>query len=294
MRKFWYALLIGIAHLWVGLPYRWQMCAGRGLGRLSFYLLKRRRQVAARNLAACFPDFSAVEHKALLKKTFLSAGMAMMEALIAWFMPERCFRRIHFKEKGIEYLATACEQAQGAILCSGHMMCLEIVGRALGQQYPFSVVYKPARQAGLQRVFEEYRARHYQKILAHRDIKQVVRLLRAGEPIWYAPDQDFGRKPTVFADFLGVETATLTATATLARLGKASVVPIFFHRLPKDKGYEIEVLPPLTNFPSGDDQADAERYNKILADYVKRYPDQYHWLHRRFKTRPLGEAPFYI
>lgn len=293
LQRYLINILAGIAMLWVHLPYRWQISVGRTLGLVMYYLAHKRRRIAAINIALCFTELDQVAQAHLVKKSFLSAGMAIVEGFMSWFMPSRAFSRLHFETIGQRYVDEAIQQGKGVIFCSGHMMCLEIVGRAYGLQYDFSVVYKPVRNKSLQKLFEKYRGRHYKAMLAHRDVKQIVRRLRAGEMIWYAPDQDFGIKSSIFADFMGVQTATLTATAKLAQLGNAIVVPVLFHRLNHDKGYALDVLPALQDFPSGDHQKDARRYNEILEAYIRRYPDQYHWLHRRFKTRPSGQAKIY-
>jgi KDO2-lipid IV(A) lauroyltransferase len=137
------------------------------------------------------------------------------------------------------------------------------------------------------------RERHLQMIISRKDMRGMVRALREGTVVWYATDQDFGRKNMVFAPFFGVQTATLVMTSKLAKLSGAPVVPFFSQRLEDDSGYQLTLLPALTDFPSGDEVADATRINAIIETQVRKAPDQYLWLHRRFKTRPPGEPGLY-
>jgi KDO2-lipid IV(A) lauroyltransferase len=137
------------------------------------------------------------------------------------------------------------------------------------------------------------RRRILDDLLSNTDLRAIVRSLRKGKVVWYAPDQDFGRERSVFAPFMGVETATLTATARLAKLSGAPIVPFYSERLPGNQGYLIKILPELENFPSGDDVTDATLVNQVIEQQVRAAPEQYLWLHRRFKTRPEGEADLY-
>jgi len=130
-------------------------------------------------------------------------------------------------------------------------------------------------------------------VFKRQDLRAMLGSLKGNNPVWYAPDQDFGLKQGVFADFLGVPTATLTATAKLAARTGAKVVPFYPIRLPGNAGFEIRILPALEDFPSGDDVADARVTNAVLEEVVREHPEQYLWLHRRFKTRPEGAPAVY-
>ena len=125
-------------------------------------------------------------------------------------------------------------------------------------------------------------------MFTRKEVRKMYRVLRQKELVWYAPDQDYGRKHSVFAPFFGIDAATVTATAAFAKLGNADVVPFVQRRLPDGRGYEVEVYPAFSSFPSGDDVVDATRLNRFVEERVKEQPDQYLWAHRRFKTRPEG------
>lgn len=121
------------------------------------------------------------------------------------------------------------------------------------------------------------------------DIRNIIGSLKGGMAVWYAPDQDYGRRHSVFAPFFGVPAAMITATARFAKISGAPVVPFFQQRLDDGSGYKLRIMPALEGFPSGDDVADATRINKIIEEEILRQPEQYLWVHRRFKTRPEGE-----
>ena len=124
------------------------------------------------------------------------------------------------------------------------------------------------------------------------DIRQTVRLLRQGEVVWYAPDQDYGTAHAVFVPFFGIPAATITATSRIAKMGKAAVIPCAHYRLPGGR-YEIEFGAPLDGFPSGDEEADTARINQTIEHYVRKHPEQYLWVHKRFKHQPPGQAKLY-
>jgi KDO2-lipid IV(A) lauroyltransferase len=137
------------------------------------------------------------------------------------------------------------------------------------------------------------RNRIFGRAIDRHDLRGVVRRIKAGNNVWYSPDQDFGRNASVFAPFFGINAATIKLTAKIARMTGAPVMPLIFHRNPDDRTYTLEYLPALQHFPSGDEVADATQVNAVIEAAIRRHPEQYLWLHRRFKTRPRGEAGFY-
>lgn len=285
---------VGIFRLIVLLPFSWQMFIGRRLGDLMRCVAKKRSDITFRNLRLCFADKSEQEIQVLHQQTFQSMGMFLMEVNVAYYMSDRRFDHlIKAKMLGYEYLADALKQGKGVILLSGHMMVLEIAARIFARDQKFSVVYKANRKPFTQYQMVKGRNRYIDEQFQKEDIRGMIRHLKSGKVLWYAPDQDFGRDKSEFVDFMGVQTATVKAIADLARLGDAIVVPLFFARLDTVGCYEFKFLPALENFPSGDYQQDLGLYNQLLGDYIKQYPEQYNWLHRRFKTRPEGEPRVY-
>ena len=154
-------------------------------------------------------------------------------------------------------------------------------------------MYKLHRNELFERVMKASREKHAKGLIERRDVRSFIRQLRKGEVCWYAPDQDFGTQNSVFAPFMGVETSTLTATSRLAKMGRAVVIPFFPRRRRNEIGYDVFILPPLENFPSGDDVKDAKLVNELIAEQIVLAPEQYLWGHRRFKTRPEGEPDVY-
>lgn len=286
---------VGFALWWLlaQLPYTWQLRLGRGLGWLLWHLAKRRRRIAERNIALCYPRLSAEEQARLVRANIESTAIAVFESGMAWFWPARRLRKL-FTVEGIEHLQRAAQQGQGVLLVAMHFTNLDIGGAMLCLEHSIDSVYRPHNNAVYDYLQRRGRERHSlaTQLIPRHDVRTLVKALKAGRAIWYAPDQDYGPKHSVFVPFLGVQTATITATAQLARMGNARVIPFVQTRLPGG-GYSIRVYPPLENFPEGDDLADATRINTFIEARVRENPEQYMWVHRRFKTRPEGEPEIY-
>jgi KDO2-lipid IV(A) lauroyltransferase len=268
------------------------MRLGKGLGTLAYHFAKRRAHIARVNIAKCFPELTKTEQEALVKKNCQSVGMGAIDITLAWWLPAWRFKHVPFELCGVENLKAARAGNTGVILCGSHFTCLEMIGRLLGAQHPFHIVYRKHESDAYEALLTKKRSRYAISNVDRNDIRAMVRVLKKGDILWYAPDQDFAKRSTVMAPFFGIQTATLTGTAWLAKVGKAKVVATFLNRTTSG-GYAMHFLPAFDNFPSGDDIADATRYNAALEAHIKQYPDQYLWLHRRFKTRPEGEASFY-
>ncbi len=285
-------LLLGLFRLLVMLPYSWQLRLGAGLGDLSHYLLPRRRRIVETNVALAFPHLSARQQQRRAREILRSSGIAVFETLLGWWgKPHRlqALARI----EGLEHLDDARSLGNGILLLGGHFGCMMLCGRMLALQVPFRILVKRSKNPLFEALMQHYRERHYEGVIDSRDLRAVVRALKENRICWYAPDQDFGRRHSVFAPFMGIPTATLTITSRLARLTAASVLPVSYRRLSDGRGYLITIHPPLRKFPSGDELRDASRTNHLLEQQIEAAPEQYLWVHRRFKTRPPGEPRFY-
>ncbi len=282
----------GLLRLAVLLPYPWQLALGRVVGRLLFHVLGRRRRIAERNLALCFPEQAPDARDRLLRAHFASVGTALFEVALAWWA---CDHRVAAlgRVEGLEHLDRALAAGRGVILLSAHFTMLELGARLLRLHRAFRPMYRPSRNPVSDWVMLRSRERHVEQAIDRRDVRATLRALRQNQPVWYAPDQDYGREHSVFVPFFGVPAATITATARLAGISGAAVVPFFQHRLPSGQGYLVTLEPALEGFPSGDAVADAARVNRIIEDRVRAHPEQYLWTHRRFKTRPPGEPRWY-
>ncbi|MCL5042551.1 MAG: lipid A biosynthesis lauroyl acyltransferase [Gammaproteobacteria bacterium] len=289
--RYW-LLWLGLGLLWlvVRLPYRWLLVLGRWVGRGMLVAMPARREIARINLALCFPERSVAEREQLLRDNFASNGIALFEMAMAWFWsPERLHRLANVQ--GLEHLQQAKASGQGVVLMSLHFTTLEIGAALLGQQITIDGMYREHKNKAFDFVQRRGRERHNADAWAvERDnVRVMLKSLRQGRAIWYAPDQDYGRKVSVFAPLFGQQAATVTATSTFARLGKAQVVPFLQHRRADGSGYDLTIYPPLEDFPSGDEVADATRINQWVEASILTQPEQYMWVHRRFKTRPEGE-----
>jgi KDO2-lipid IV(A) lauroyltransferase len=215
-----------------------------------------------------------------------------VETALSWWGSDRRLKPLA-AITGLEHLEAALRQGRGAILLSAHFTTLEIGGRLLALHAPFHVLYRDHRNPVIEALQRHARRRRFEKAIPRGDLRGMLASLKQNRPVWYAPDQDFGRDNSVFVPFFGVPAATLTATSRLARLSGAPVVPFFPRRLPGARGYELTLLPALENFPGVDIEQDARRLTGLVEACIRQQPEQYLWVHRRFKTRPPGEPPVY-
>lgn len=279
---------LGLLRLAVLLPYPAMMWLGGVLGGLMYRLMRCRRSVAATNIEMAFPELSERERKALLVEHFGNAGRTIIESALSWWgKKERLGRLTHIHN--LEYLTGAAAQGKGVVLLSAHFTSFEIAARLLTDQHPLQVLYKEQKGNPLFESYTTFRRLHYYiRAITHHDLRGMVRGLKEGLTCWYLPDQDFGTNQSVFAPFMGVPTSTITTTARITKMSGAVVVPYYPLRRRDGSGYDIHILPPLENFPSGDNIADATTVNRLIEPFVKQEPSQYLWMHRRFRTRPDG------
>jgi Kdo2-lipid IVA lauroyltransferase/acyltransferase len=287
--RFWPTWLLFLC-LWLvtRLPYGLQMNTGRLIGRLAWRLARRRRLIAATNIRLCFPQLKASQQAALLKAHFLSLGQGIVETALCWWGREAQLRQ-RYVLVGDDHLRTALDKGKGVILLSAHFTTLELGGRLLAMRQPFHVLYRQHKNPLFEYVMQRARQRRFEKAIPRDDTRALLASLKSRHAVWYAPDQNHGGSQSVFAPFFGISASTLATTSRLAAISGAAVVPFFQSRLPGDKGYLLTLCPALTDFPGGDLQTDATRINQLLEDVISEMPEQYLWVHRRFKTRPKGE-----
>jgi KDO2-lipid IV(A) lauroyltransferase len=241
------------------LPFNWQLSFGASLGSVGYWLATDRRRIAETNIRLCFPQMSGSEQSKLVKEIFRNNGRGVMETSFSWS------GRIADLENRID------------------------ISGLNAQKIPFDVMYRRNKDVLLEAVMRAGRTRNFPSAIERSDVRSVIKALKAGRVVWYGPDQDYGRKHSVFAPFFGINTASIKATARIAAITGAAVI-VFQHRRTEDNRYVITLSEPLVNFPSGQEVADAARVNQLVEDAVRQAPAQYWWLHRRFKTRPEGEA----
>lgn len=285
-------LLLFFLRLSCLLPFRVQIGIGEAIGRLGHRLVAKRRAIVRRNLALAFPELSPEARNKLALQHFEALGASVMElALARWGSDDK--HRNLTRVEGVEHIETAVREGRGIIFLSAHFTTLEISGRALKLNCPpFDLVFRRFRNDFLTEIIRTTREISGQSTIEKNDIKRMVRSLRAGTPVWYAPDQSYNLKQSAVIPFFGVPAMTNTATSALARLGKAVTLPYLPRRLPEG-GYVLTIKPPIDDFPSDDPVADTEKYVAILEEHIRQCPEQYYWIHRKYKNLPDPLPDYY-
>lgn len=267
------------------------MQLGRLLGRLLYKVVKSRRKVALRNLEISFPELSNAERQSLLIKNFESTGTALFESAIAWWWPKWRINKISHYE-GLDNLTNALKHEKGVLLVAYHNLCLEVAGRIIGQKHPCVAFYRPHNNALMEYFQVKGRSRDNRYLIGARDVKGLLSALENNEACFYLPDQDYGKRRAVFVPFFAEQQAcTTTGTTLFAGQSGCQTLLVQTQRLDNNKGYKITFHPALENYPSGDDKADAARLNQDMETAIRCAPEQYMWVHRRFKTRPNRKDP---
>jgi len=286
---------------WLGLLLLWLLARlprcvlnllGRWLGPAIWAVAGSRRRIAKRNLQLCFPDMPESDRDKLWRAQGRNLGRMLTEFALAWMGSHRAIDRVPVSYSGLEHLQAAAEAGRGVILVGGHFSHLELCGRLLTRRIDLAGMYREHQDPTFEWGILKARLRYASAMFRRDELRQTLRYLKRGGVLWYAPDQDYKRGEQVFAPFFGVPAATLTATHQLARLSGAAVMG-FFHRRKADGSYEIKISAAMEDFPSKDPAADTARVNALLEQMVLVAPDQYLWVHQRFKHRPPGEASLY-
>jgi KDO2-lipid IV(A) lauroyltransferase len=273
------------------LPYPAQRRVGSTLGLLIRRLPLAYVRIARRNIELCLPHLSAAERASLLARHCQSLGMGLCETATTWWSNDRRVNGLA-DIQGLEHLHAALAKGRGAILIGGHFTTIEIATRILGTVVPMNVVYRPTKNALLSHTMYTSFCRHG-KPIRHDDIRAMIRALKNNEAVWYAPDQSYRNKGAAMVNFFGIPAATTTATSRLARISGAAVLTYFPERLPGTAGYRVIIGPAFEDFPSADVIHDVERFHKLLQAHVLKVPEQYLWMHRRFKGLSADYPDYY-
>ncbi len=283
---------LGLLRMVCWLPHSFALFIGTGLGRLAYRIGGRRRAIVRRNIELCFPDLTTDERDALTRQHFAALGMSIIEMGLGRWASDEHLTSITTIE-GVQHVLDAVNGGRGVILMSAHFTTLELSGRVLSLNIPpFDAVYRKNRSAFTTEVLRTGRERSAAHTIEKRDIKTMVRSLRDRRIVWYAPDQSYNRKGSEVIPFFGVPSMHTTATSTLARLGKAVTIPYFPVRLPNGS-YHLKILPPIEDFPGDDPVEDTKKYVHVLEEQVRQYPEQYLWVHRKFKDLPEPYPDYY-
>ena len=283
---------LGIGAMWAlaRLPWPLQRALGRVIGVVLRVTLRERRRVAERNLALCFPELDARARADLLRRHFTALGIGLFEFARAWWGSVEPMRKGLVVE-GMEHIREAQAAGRSVIVCSGHFTTLEICARLACDHVPLAGMYRPHGTAAMEWAVKRGRARYAAAMFTKQDVRGSVRHLKRGGLLWYAPDQDPSKGERVFVPFFGQPANSLASTHQLARLSGAAVV-MFQHFRRPDGGYTLRVWPAFEGFPSEDAVADTARVMAAVETMVRAAPEQYLWIHRRFKRQPDGRSPY--
>jgi len=282
--------LVGLLWLLHWLPLPALRALGAALGHLLFAFGRERRRVALLNLRLCFPELDEVARRDLARRHFIAFARAFLDRTLLWWAPRSRLERL-IRLEGREHLSAA--DGQPTILLAPHFVGLDAAGSMMTLQTPLVSVYANQKNPVFNDVLLAGRLRFNDPVLLSRQdgMRRALKCLRDGLPFYYLPDMDYGARDAVFVPFFGVQAATITGVSRLARIAGARVVPCIARMTAA--GYTIELQAPWENFPGDDVEADTRRMNEYIESQVRRMPEQYFWLHKRFKTRPPGEARFY-
>ena len=285
--RYWLIWLgLGCLRLAALLPLSGQLALGRGLGGLLYWVIPGRRRIADRNLALCFPELPAPERGSLLREHFASLGMTLMEQGLAWWSSDALVQEC-VAVRGAENLRSALATGRGVVLLTGHFGAQEFTGRTLRALSPaLGCLYRQNRNPFVDEILRRVRARSATLMIPKQNIRRMIRALRQGASVWYAPDQSQRRSFSALIPFFGEPAMTTVALSEIVRLGNALVVPVLPRRYPETGRYTLEIQPALTDFPGASPEADALRVNALLEAHIREAPEQYYWIHRRFKGRP--------
>jgi KDO2-lipid IV(A) lauroyltransferase len=267
------------------LPRRAGLALHKLLGRLGGVLSPRRRRIVRRNLEVCFPELDAGRIRSIVRWHFANAGAFFAELALAWYgSPQR--RAPLYRIEGAEHLREAVARGKGVLLYSGHFTPIEICAPALKSLVPlFAFMFRPRRNPLMNALQNRGRGSYAHVSVTNDDVREMLALLARNAVVWYSPDQariDNGE----LVPFFSQPAMTSTAPSRLARLSGAAIVPLFYRRLPGDSGYLLRFHAPLAGIPSRDAVDDTTKLTAVLEGFIRECPEQYFWMHRKFKNRP--------
>lgn len=289
------AFFLALLRLLVLLPMSWLEVLGMTLGRLIYYARPSRAHTAMVNLKIAFPEKSNAEIRQLCKTNYKHLGMGVFEVGLAWWRQDKLLEIS--KINGLEHLTKALEKGNGVILLTSHFTCLEIGAHIICTKVPLEAVYKPANNKLFDYFMVKKRNEHFSKLISNDSPRKMIAALKRNHALWYAPDQNLRGKDIIFAPFFNEMATAITAPSRLAKLSGASLVPYYIKRHKDSESkkiiYELFIQPCIDTFPSDDINKDAAEINLINESLIRKNPEQYLWVHKRYKTRPDGEKSVY-
>lgn len=285
-------IIIGLLWLLHFLPSWAIATVGDVVGAVAFFLIPERRRVTRINLAKCFPGMGAEQRERLARAHFRAFCRSLLDRAILWWAPRARIERL-IRIEGLEHLRAL--GGAPAILFVPHFVGMDAGGTRLACEWNVVSMYARQKDAKANELLMRGRTRFGDQRLVSRQegIRATISAMRAGRPFYYLPDQDYGPRDAIFVPFFGVSAATVPGLSRIARIAGAKVLPCVTQMLPHGAGYVLRIEPPWDNFPTRDLAADTRRMNEYIERRVLEMPEQYLWMHKRFKTRPEGEARFY-
>jgi Kdo2-lipid IVA lauroyltransferase/acyltransferase len=265
---------------------------GNGFGTLLYAFGRERRRVCLINLARCLPQLSARERDALARRHFQAFARTFLERAILWWGSPARIRQL-VRIEGMEHFEAV--RRGPLILLAPHFVGMDMGWTRLALEFDMVSIYSRQKNEVFNAVLFAGRRRFGQQTLLSRQegVRPALRAMQAGRPFYYLPDMDYGQRDTIFAPFFGVNAATITGVSRLARLAGARVLPCITRMLPGGEGYVVRFLPAWEDYPGASIEADTRRMNAFVEEQVREMPEQYLWVHKRFKTRPAGEPSWY-
>jgi len=285
---------VALALMWLLglLPLALLAAIGNGFGTLLYALGRERRRVCLINLARCLPELSAGGREALARRHFQAFARTFLERAILWWGSPARIRQL-VRIEGMEHFDAV--RGGPLILLAPHFVGLDMGGVRLTLDIDMVSIYSRQKNEVFDAVLYAGRMRFGRLTLLSRQdgVRPALRAMQAGLPFYYLPDMDYGLRDTIFVPFFGVDAATITGVSRLARLAGARVLPCITRMLPGGEGYVLRFFPAWENYPGASIEADTRRMNAFIEEQVRQMPEQYLWVHKRFKTRPPGEASWY-
>ncbi|NMF88347.1 lysophospholipid acyltransferase family protein [Aromatoleum petrolei] len=283
---------LAVAIFWLlhWLPLGVQARVGAAVGELLYRFAGRRRHIVNVNLRLCFPEMDESERDRIARAHFHALGRSMLERGLLWWASEARLKGM-IRLEGHEHVDALIAAGRPVLLLAPHFLGLDMGGARFAMEFDSVSVYARQNNPVFDRWLFHGRSRFGDQLLLSRQdgVRGTVKAMKAGRPFYYLPDMDYGREDSIFVPFFGVPAATITGLSRLSRLARAAVVPVVTEMLPGGKGYVTRLGEPWADFPTADVEADTLRMNQWIESVVRTMPEQYYWVHRRFKTRPPGE-----
>lgn len=284
---FWIAVMYLIAKI----PTKISFWLSDKVAVFLYKVAKSRRQITETNIALCFPELNQEQQQTMVIDAFKAYVRGVVETFIVWWGDSNKLLR-KTKVVGLEEYEKAQAHGKGVLLLGGHFSMLDAAIPKINQLLPFSYIYRAHNNPLMNAIIERNRAKHTDKNFTKYELPGALRQLKKGGNVWYAFDQDFGKKMSNFAPFFNIPTATINVPAKLAmRTGSKCIMPTQLRE--KDGSYTLHLTPYPDDFPTGDEVKDAETMNVLLEKMIRMHPEQYLWMHRRFRTRPEGQPRLY-